>query len=86
MKTERLPQTDSIQELAHFWETHDLSDFEDELEGVIGDVFKSPIVVLLNLESDEADAVRKLAEAQGIACTELIRSWVREKTDEIYRW
>ena len=33
MKTQRLPQTDSIQELAQFWDTHDLTDFEDELEG-----------------------------------------------------
>ena len=31
---ERLPQTDSIQELAKFWDTHDLTDFEDELEEV----------------------------------------------------
>lgn len=34
MKTEHLPKTDSIQELAQFWDTHDLTDFEDELEEV----------------------------------------------------
>ena len=27
-------QTDSIQELADFWDTHDLTNFEDELEEV----------------------------------------------------
>ncbi len=79
MKTQRLPQTDSIQELAHFWETHDLTDFEDELEEVTEPVFAPPTVIPLNLESDEAEAVRRIAEAKGIADAELIRGWVREK-------
>jgi hypothetical protein len=79
MKTQRLPQTDSIQELAHFWDTHDLTDFEDELEEVKEPVFEPATVIPLNLESDEAEAVRKIAEAKGIADAELIRGWVREK-------
>ena len=28
----RIPQTDSIEALAKFWDTHDLTDFEDEFE------------------------------------------------------
>lgn len=79
MKTQRLPQTDSIQELAHFWNTHDLTDFEDELEEVSEPVFEPATVIPLNLESDEAEAVRRIAEAEGIADAELIRGWVREK-------
>lgn len=79
MKTQRLPQTDSIQELAQFWDTHDLTDFEGELEEVTESIFESPTVIPLNLESDEAEAVRKIAEARGIADAELIRGWVREK-------
>jgi hypothetical protein len=79
MKTQRLPQTDSIQELAHFWDTHDLTDFEDELEEVTEPVFEQATVIPLNLESEEAEAVRKIAEAKGIADAELIRGWVREK-------
>ena len=34
MKKQTLPQIDSIEELAHFWDTHDLTAFEDELEEV----------------------------------------------------
>lgn len=79
MKTQPLPQTDSIQELAHFWDTHDLTDFNDELEEVTETVFEAPTVIPLNLESDEAEAVRRIAEAKGIADAELIRGWVREK-------
>jgi predicted DNA binding CopG/RHH family protein len=79
MKTQHLPKTDSIQELAQFWDEHDLTDFEDELEEVTESVFARAEVIPLNLESDEAEAVRKIAEARGIADVELIRGWVREK-------
>jgi len=79
MKPQHLPKTDSIQELAQFWDTHDLTDFEDELEEVTDPVFESSTVIPLNLESDEAEAVRRIAEAKGIADAELIRGWIREK-------
>jgi hypothetical protein len=36
---DKLPQTDSIQELTKFWDRHDLTDFEDELEEVSDPVF-----------------------------------------------
>lgn len=42
-------------------------------------VFEQATVIPLNLESDEAEAVRKIAEAKRIADAELIRGWVREK-------
>ena len=48
MKTEGLPQTDSIQELAQFWDTHDLTDFEYELEEVTEPVFERQTVIPLN--------------------------------------
>ena len=79
MKTQNLPKTDSIQELAQFWDTHDLTDFEDELEEVSKPVFEAATVIPVNLELEEAKAVRKIAEAQGIVDAELIRGWVREK-------
>ena len=79
MKTQHLPKTDSIQELAQFWDTHDLTDFEDELEEVTEPVAEPTTVIPLNLESEEAEAVRRIAEAKGIADAELIRGWVREK-------
>ena len=40
MTTSRLPQTDSVQELANFWDTHDVTEFEAELEEVDERVFE----------------------------------------------
>ena len=54
MKRTNIPQTDSIQELAHFWDTHDLTDFENELEEVEEPVFERQIVIPVRLEPEEA--------------------------------
>ena len=52
MNTAEMPQTDSIQELAHFWDTHDLTDFEDQLEEVAEPVFEREAVVKVQLEPE----------------------------------
>ncbi len=36
---DRIPNTDSIEELAHFWDTHDVTDYESELVEVTEPVF-----------------------------------------------
>ena len=36
MKARKIPSTDSIDELARFWDTHQLTQFDDELEEVSG--------------------------------------------------
>jgi hypothetical protein len=79
MKKSKIPKTDSVKELARFWDTHDLTDFEDELEEVTQTVFERPAVIPLKLESAEAKAVRKIAKTRGVPAADLIRGWVQEK-------
>ena len=81
MKRQKIPQTDSIRELADFWDTHDVTDFEDELEEVAEPAFepRGGAVVELHLKPNEAAAVRQLAESKGVASAELIEEWVRQK-------
>jgi len=38
-KSQRLPNTDSMEELARFWDTHDLTDFGGDLEELGKPVF-----------------------------------------------
>lgn len=40
MKPQMIPNTDSIDELARFWDTHDVTEFEDQLEEVTETVFE----------------------------------------------
>lgn len=79
MNNLKLPQTDSIEELAHFWDTHDLTEFEDELEEVTKPIFVQETAVTIHLQPEEAEAVKKLAASRGVPEADLICQWVREK-------
>ena len=84
MKAHKLPQTDSIEALAKFWNTHDLTDFEDQLEEVTEPVFErqSETVMKIHLQPQEAETVKRIAESKGIDQEALIREWVLEKLHE----
>ncbi|NJL68058.1 MAG: ribbon-helix-helix protein, CopG family [Oscillatoriales cyanobacterium RU_3_3] len=79
MNIEAIPQTDSIQELALFWDTHELTDFEEQLEEVTELIFDREALVQIHLPSQEVEAVKKVAKLRGINYTDLIREWVLEK-------
>ena len=85
MKGRQLPTTDSIAELARFWDSHDLSNFSDDLEEVTGSVFerRPNTVMVLRLEPEEARAVERIAQARGIEESELLHDWVREKLGSV---
>jgi predicted DNA binding CopG/RHH family protein len=76
---QKFPQTDSITVLARFWDTHDLTDFEDELEEVVEPIFEQETAVTIHLQPEEAKAVKEMAAAQVVPDTVLIYQSVREK-------
>ena len=75
---QKIPQTDSIQELAQFWDVHDLTDFEEQLEEVSGTVFERS-TVKIHLESEEVETIRKLASLKGVSHANLMREWILER-------
>ena len=84
MKGLKLPQIDSIEELAQFWDTHDLTEFEEELEEVTEPVFerKPETMIPLHLYPQELEAVKRVAQARGVAEAALLREWVLEKLQD----
>lgn len=78
MNGNEILQTDSIQELADFWDTHDLTDFDAELEEVDEPVFDRQTTVTVRLDPDESRIVRALARLHGISHAQLITRWVVE--------
>lgn len=75
----RIPQTDSIQELADFWQTHDLTDFETQLEVVESPFSGAATTIKLQLQPQEVAAVEQVARSRGLDAEALIREWVLEK-------
>jgi predicted phosphatase len=60
------PQADAIQGLAHFWDTHDLTDFEDQLEEVREPVFEREQTDRVDLSPEEAEAVKRTAQSGAV--------------------
>ena len=81
MKATNIPKTDSISELATFWDTNDLTDFEEELEDVREAVFERlpEETVTIHLPAEEVEVVKRMAQVKGVEHTVLIREWVLEK-------
>jgi len=80
MKEHKIPPMDSIEELARFWDSHSLTEFEDQLEEVDEVVFqRGSENVTVRLRPDEVEAVKKVAEKEGVEYTSLLHDWILEK-------
>lgn len=84
MRRRKLPDTDSIEELARFWDTHDLTDFEEDLEEVSEPVFVRAKGTSLSiaLEPTKAQRLKKIARSKGVKETTVLRRWILEKLHE----
>ncbi|MBK1703730.1 CopG family antitoxin [Halochromatium glycolicum] len=78
-----LLNTDSISELAEFWQAHDLTDFEDELEEVTTPVFQQADRFQVRLSSRDARALRSKARQAQLSEGELLSQWVHERLGEV---
>lgn len=77
----KIPRTDSISELAEFWESHELVEFADELEEVEDSVFvrEDRNVLSIRLGADQAAILHRVAREKGVKDSDLVEAWVAEK-------
>ena len=89
MKRRKLPDTDSVEELARFWDTHDLTDFENELEEVTEPVFARKgarkgvrakgAALSIVLPPADVRRLKGIARSMGVRETTVLRQWIVEK-------
>jgi len=84
MKRQGMPKVGSIQELARFWDTHDLTDFEPDLEVVGGPVFvrSKGASLTVDLPRQEVQRVKQIAKSRGVKETTMLREWILERLHE----
>lgn len=76
----KLPQFDTLDELVEFWETHDFTEYLDEMEEVDLDSLPlEPTVLQIPLEAEPLAKLAQLATEQGLTPTRLVRSWIEER-------
>jgi len=76
----RIPEFASIEEEAEFWDSHDLSDYWDELRPVR--VHVSPNLTSVHhflLDADDYADLDRAARARGIDASALARQWLKER-------
>jgi predicted DNA binding CopG/RHH family protein len=83
---EKLPEMTgwSDEQIAEFWETHDSTDYLDQMEDV---ELKQGIpqdyrVISLRLEAEDIERAKRLARRKGVPYTVLLRMWIKEKLAE----
>jgi hypothetical protein len=81
IRKHRLPNTDSVEELAGFWDKHDLTYFADELQEVREPVFvrAKGASVSFELPPTEAQRLKRIAHSQGVNESTVLRQWIVEK-------
>ena len=87
-KKSRIPKFKTYEEEARFWDTHDITDFEDETED-IDIVFElnkpRDETVILRVQKEIKEQLDKLARSRGLNLSTLVRMWMMEKLQENLR-
>lgn len=81
-KVSKIPKFKTIEEEAHFWDTHSFVDFEDELEEVeiMVDLAKPrDDTIVVRVQKSLKDQMERAAEKKGINVSTLARIWFSEK-------
>ena len=86
LKKSKIPVFKSLQEEADFWDTHDFTEFADELKPVkMNLVFKEPKEETLNVRLQENLKIKlsQIAEEMGVNTSTLARMWIIEKIKQV---
>ena len=75
----KIPKFKSDKEAAHFWDTHDLTDFEEDLRPA-DIVFIRPErqVVSLRLDRKVVKSLKAYSAKKGLGYSSLLRMWILE--------
>ena len=78
----RIPKFASWEEEAEFWDTHDITDYLDELKPVKLE-FSGKLAqgLVVRFESDTFNKIYSMAREQGVTMDALIHQWVVERLE-----
>ena len=75
-----IPRFATREEEAEFWDTHDFTDYWDELEPA--NLEASPNLhssILVSFDSEALSLIYKYADAEGVNAESLVRTWILER-------
>ena len=85
-KKSRIPNFKTLEGEARFWDTHSVTDFEDETEDV-GIVFEldkpKQGSLVIRIQKSLKDKLEKVAKKKGVNISTLSRIWLMEKLQSV---
>jgi predicted DNA-binding ribbon-helix-helix protein len=82
-KKMKIPEFKTIEEMARFWDSHDITDFEDQLTEVkkpIFDKIKSK-TISVKLDSEQYEKLKKIADQKKLNTISLVSQWVTKQIE-----
>lgn len=82
---ERFPQESafgSLEEEAAFWDTHDFTDYLDEMRATSARYVPNPNLsagMTVRLDPADREALGRIAAERGIGPSTLVRMWIKER-------
>ena len=73
-----ISKASTIEEIADFWDTHSITDYEDQIYEVDFKVRK-PVRHTIVLKREEYERARSVAEQQGVAIAVVVKEWMEER-------
>lgn len=81
----KIPEFKNIEEEARFWDTHSITDFEDETEDVeiVWEVEEPrDETVVLRVQKGVKESLKRAARRRGLNVSTLARMWLIEKLQQ----
>jgi hypothetical protein len=79
-----IPEFNTLQEMAEFWDTHDITDFEDQLIEVKEPIFKNlrSRIITVTLDADHYEMLQEIADHEHQDTISLVQGWVVRVIEE----
>ena len=81
-KSKTIPNFTSLEEFQEFWDAHDITDYEDQLQEVEFTVDIRKQRHLVALQEGLLRRIRRAARRQGVSTETLVNIWLMEKALE----
>ncbi len=77
--TKKIPDFKSLEEAAEYWDTHSFADHIKDTEPVEIEVSLARGRIMLEIDGDLLEKLKKIAQKKKKGYDKLISSWIREK-------
>lgn len=78
-----ISQSRTLEEMAEFWDTHSLADFEDQTYEVEMTFDPSARRSLVGIEPELMQELRLIAKERQVTTQTLVNVWLRQRVDQV---